>query len=76
MERPRPAALSELPRGVLWDKTYVARHGWIILIPESWVGSLSHHVLRAGEVFAEVARRWSPRDRSNDPVAWSRTEAR
>jgi iron complex transport system substrate-binding protein len=58
VEQPGPAAASQLPAGVLWDKTYVAQKGQIIAVPDTWVGSLSHHALRAGEAFAEVARRW------------------
>ena len=61
VERPRPATLSELPGGVLWDDSYVARRGHILLVPGTWTGSLSHHALRAGEAFAEAARRWPGR---------------
>lgn len=44
-----------LPGGVLWEETPVFRRGRFVAVPESWVGSLSHHALRACDVFAQVA---------------------
>ncbi len=52
---PRPATPELLPAGIPWREARVASSGRIVAVPETWVGSLSHHAVRACEAYARFA---------------------
>lgn len=56
VDQPGPASRSVLLPGVLWKETKVARRGHLIAVPETWVGSLSHHALHAGAAYAAARK--------------------
>ena len=60
VSEPEEARPADLPAGVLWQQTPVMKRGRIIVVPETWVGSLSQHAIRACEAYARFARAVAP----------------
>lgn len=54
-EVPEPRWADELPPGYAWELVRAGRERQVVLVPEPWMASVSHHALAACEAYARFA---------------------